>query len=306
MLEINTWRDPYDAGFTPTRPKKISFEEGLTVLVGCNGAGKSTLLRNIESDCRKNKIPHYFYDNLKDGGGNAMNSALAYNDLGLLSVLASSSEGESIKVNFGNLLSKTKKFLETGTMDTLRGRMANLGKALRCGNVDDEIPISNTRVLLFDALDSGLSVDSIVEIKDVLDLVMEDAKKYDIELYIIVAANEYELARNSNCFDVNNGKYIRFKDYEEYRSFIIKNRKKKELRIKRQDEYEEKKREKEITSTKIEIEKKKNSIQKIKETSLKENKEIFILDRWKLEDLERNINRLEQDLNDLEKYSRNV
>lgn len=296
MLEINTWRDPYDAGFSPTRPKKVAFEEGLTVLVGCNGAGKSTLLRNIEDTCRNNEIPHYFYDNLKDGCGNAMQGALFHNDLGLLSALASSSEGESIKVNFGNLLGKTKKFLETGSMDTLRGRLVNLGKAL-CGDDADNLAVSNKRVLLFDALDSGLSVDSIVEIKDVLELVIKDSKKLNIELYIIIAANEYELARNSNCFDMNNGKYIRFKDYEEYRTFIIKNREKKERRIKRQEEYYEKKRQKKIKSNQLEIEKKKKLIQSIKDKVTKENREISISDKWRIEDLERGIERLEREIN---------
>ena len=50
MITINTWRDPYDAGFTTTKPKQVSFQPGLTVLVGCNGAGKSTLLMNIKEE----------------------------------------------------------------------------------------------------------------------------------------------------------------------------------------------------------------------------------------------------------------
>lgn len=44
MITINTWRDPYDAGFTTTKPKQVSFQPGLTVLVGCNGAGKTHCL----------------------------------------------------------------------------------------------------------------------------------------------------------------------------------------------------------------------------------------------------------------------
>lgn len=37
---INTWRDPYDEGFSTCRLKQITIKSGLTVLVGCNGAGK--------------------------------------------------------------------------------------------------------------------------------------------------------------------------------------------------------------------------------------------------------------------------
>lgn len=47
-MKVKTWRDPYDAGFSPTRSKEIELKPGLTVLVGCNGAGKTTLLLNIK------------------------------------------------------------------------------------------------------------------------------------------------------------------------------------------------------------------------------------------------------------------
>lgn len=58
---INTWRDPYDEGFSTCRLKQITIKSGLTVLVGCNGAGKSTLLRNIKSELKKRKIYHVIY-----------------------------------------------------------------------------------------------------------------------------------------------------------------------------------------------------------------------------------------------------
>ena len=49
---------------------------------------------------------------------------------------------------------------------------------------------------------------------------------------IVVSANEYEMARGENCFDVYNGKYIKFKDYEEYRQFILDSKEIKEKRYK--------------------------------------------------------------------------
>lgn len=68
---INTWRDPYDEGFSTCRLKQITIKSGITVLVGCNGAGKSTLLRNIESELKKENIPCHLFDNLHDGGTNS-------------------------------------------------------------------------------------------------------------------------------------------------------------------------------------------------------------------------------------------
>ena len=57
---------------------------------------------------------------------------------------------------------------------------------------------------------------------------MED--KGNSSVYIIVTANGYEMARNENCFDVYNGKYVKFKDYEDYRQFVLKSKEIKEKR----------------------------------------------------------------------------
>ena len=79
---------------------------------------------------------------------------------------------------------------------------------------------------LFDAIDSGLSIDNVIDIKEsLIPLVIETEKDKDI--YFVISANAYEFARNENCFDVINGKYIKFKDYEEYRDFILKTKKQK-------------------------------------------------------------------------------
>lgn len=59
----------------------------------------------------------------------------------------------------------------------------------------------------------------------------EDAASQNIHLYIVIAANEYELARGEACFDVQLGKYTKFDDYEAYRSLILKTSKLKEQRI---------------------------------------------------------------------------
>ena len=105
-------------------------------------------------------------------------------------------------------------------------------------------------MFLFDAVDSGLSVDSIVEVKKLFDMMLETNKDTDKNIYIVIAANEYELARNSDCFDVNAGKYITFKDYEEYRAFILKSREHKEKRIDQQEVWRQKKKENELAKYK--------------------------------------------------------
>ena len=65
--------------------------------------------------------------------------------------------------------------------------------------------------------------------KYLFNTIFEDTTGTDV--YIVVSANEYELARGENCFDVYNGKYIQFEDYEDYRNFILNTRNIKDKRV---------------------------------------------------------------------------
>lgn len=239
---IKTWRDPYDVGFSPTHPTKIEINPGLTVLVGCNGAGKTTLLKNIKDHCIGNKIPCYAYDNLSDGGSSAMSELLNdnYNE-GV--ALYFQSEGECIKSSISRASSMFKSFFTLGYIDNKQNRFRRIFADEKVLKKQDEVfKNAKERVLLFDAVDSGLSVDSVIEIKRLFDVILADASTFKKDIYIVIAANEYELARNTDCFDVNTGKYLKFSDYEDYRKFIIKSRMKKDKRNERlQEKYAKKK-----------------------------------------------------------------
>lgn len=68
---VDTWRYPYNAGFSPATPRNIEVKQGFTVLVGCDETEKSTLIANIEDHCKKNNIPCCKYDNLQNGGADS-------------------------------------------------------------------------------------------------------------------------------------------------------------------------------------------------------------------------------------------
>lgn len=227
---IKTWKDPYGAGFSTCRSKEITINEGLTVLVGCNGAGKSTLIKNITEQLQTEKVPHLYYNNLYEGGSNSIREALAGGNTVFAASAWCSSEGETIALNVSKVASRLRSFLETGKSP----KDYEMEKWNRIfGDGTERIHESKDRWILLDAIDSGYSVDNVVELKDFFGLVLDDAKKMELNLYIIVAANEYELARGENCFDVNAGKYISFSDYDDYREFVLTSRKKKDRRMQR-------------------------------------------------------------------------
>ena len=209
---IELWENPYCNGEI-FKKKKIELNTGLTILVGCNGAGKSTLLHNIkcviekeiESNEQEEHIMLINFNNLADGGSRAKESFGFTGRFDLLSQAMSSSEGEEIMLNICQLARK-------------------IGYKAKTISKEKEF------FVLLDACDSGLSVDNVIDLKkDLFNTIIKDfnVTKKDVDLYIIVASNEYELARNENCFDVINGEYVRFSNYEDYRRFILETKKEK-------------------------------------------------------------------------------
>lgn len=187
---------------------EVELQPGFTALVGCNGSGKTTLLHQLKDDLEAKGIPYLTYDDLHDGRSNAMESRMLKGDFSFVANQMISSEGEKMSHNISEFARKIGYF------------------------VYNEIPNGTTQAfLMFDAIDSGMSIDNIVEVKqDMFSFIIADCTTKGIELYIICSANCYELARESRCLDVNTGKYMQFKDYEEYRSFVLKSRKLKNKR----------------------------------------------------------------------------
>lgn len=181
----------------------IELEPGVTVLVGCNGIGKTTLLKQLKQLLEREKTPVISFDNLQDGGHNARSAAAFYEDWAFLGTSMCSSEGENIVLNLGKLAGKMGAF-----------QRANAGAK--------EIWI------LLDAVDSGLSVDNVVDLKDLFSLILECRRETDV--YIVVSANAYEMARGEKCFDVLRGRYTKIASYERYRNFILKTREMKNKR----------------------------------------------------------------------------
>lgn len=185
--------------------------EGITVLVGCNGLGKTTLIKNIRDELKKQNIEAFSLkanDRLNDDFMSGFNKAM-------------SSEGEGITIDVSRVINNLREYIDTGIVPSKFPYLES----------DKKESKSSERWLLFDSIDSGYSIDNIIDFKTFLEEIMKDAKDKNLKLYIIIAANSYEFANGQDCMDVSTGKYLRFKSYETYKKFILKTRDKKTKRI---------------------------------------------------------------------------
>jgi ABC-type dipeptide/oligopeptide/nickel transport system ATPase component len=200
-------RAPYDKGDNLYKKATFTFEPGVTVLVGCNGSGKSTLLTRIKENLKEDpNVICVFFDNYNNNRGKSTSRHIFHGNYAMAATLMLSSEGENILTNLGEIAQQ-------------------IGGTVRANQTNN-----NPLFVILDAVDSGFSVDNIIDLKEYLfNTILED-NQGKREVYIICAANEYELCNGENCFDVQNAKYIKFKNYEEYRKFILKS---KEIKNKR-------------------------------------------------------------------------
>lgn len=201
-------KDLLGLGFNMYNKGTVTFELGVTVLVGCNGCGKTTFMQYLHEELDHHKIPNIYFNNLFDGGENARANAGFREDFTFLATAAFSSEGENIIMNMNRTAAKI-------------GRMVQL-------YADDQ---QQEMWILLDAIDSGLSIDNVLDMKKYLfDVVLNDARCANKEIYIIVSANEYEMVNGERCLDVQNMKYREFKTYASYRKYILQSKELKMLR----------------------------------------------------------------------------
>ena len=164
------------------------------------------------------------FDNLHEGGSKSVSEASFFGDFGFLATAIQSSEGENIVMNMGKLAARLGKFVKDGE-DPKEKEYIQLARSIAqiSGEEVAEVEIPKERWILIDAVDSGFSVDNIVDLKEQLFKTILEYN-YGNEIYIVISANEYEMARVEQCFDVYNGNYVRFKDYEEYRNFVLQSK----------------------------------------------------------------------------------
>lgn len=207
-FKITVQTRPFEDDLRLYQRKDFTFKPGISSLVGCNGSGKTTLI-----DCflvphlRKQKIEYYKYNDRRQGGSVLMDAMLnVYGDMNGLAQMFLSSEGERIVCGLIRVIKALPSFLKENK--------------------------NKPAFLILDAIDSGMSVDEIIEIREVLlDTIILDAKsRFNVDLYVIIAANNYEWCNDDRIVNigVTNATELKFKDYDDYKKYILKSRKYKD------------------------------------------------------------------------------
>lgn len=185
---------PFTGYYDGHRKFHVGFTKGITTLIGKNGCGKTSMVRELEYWLKKENIPVYLYIQ-DDKGKDVHHSGFNGGSFAATSVYHCASEGERIIVTCGYMLSDIKRFIQKHT---------ELGH--------DKI------FVLFDGLDSGLSIDNIIQVREVFDLLIKDYPN----LYIVNTANNYEMLKDTRCVHAKTGRDVKIKTYSGFVKFIAK------------------------------------------------------------------------------------
>ncbi len=215
-MKFEVYRNPYGGDIPIFLSDEVDIQPGITVIAGCNGYGKTTMLHTIMEQLTERGIPFVYYDNMRDGGDVSVQGALWRGDTNFVATSACSSEGERILMNVCRHIAKP-----TGKM------FANHHDAAEY-------------FLLLDAVDSGLSIDKIEDIKEFLYNVVLDKHK-DKEVYILVSTNSYEFGtgfgeHKSMWLDPHFCQYTDIDSYDDYKQYVMMSRRIVDYRYKGDEE----------------------------------------------------------------------
>lgn len=202
--------DQYDGdGILLFESDKITFNPGITILVGCNGSGKTTLMNQIRN--KYEYIESRIVANLFTccDTSREMDRLMFYGSqdraVNRVATMLCSSEGERIAIGL------------VSAFDWMWNQCRNK-------DIDDIF-------VLLDSLDSGLD---IFTMKSILDTILEAINiakdDFNKNLYFVLSTNSYALVENNKCLDVRTGSYVEFKNWNEYLEFINRSHEIKENR----------------------------------------------------------------------------
>lgn len=233
-MKFKIEREPYYEGEKIFSKKTLEIEPNtITCFIGCNGSGKTTLCNEIKNSIyeqgkTKEVVVDFFHNALKDimcgeDKGKYENYILDFDK----HTDTTTSEGDYYMNAFSIAYSSTGE----GIMRRLGDHMSVIGSTIRA--------LKNKRLFIFlDDCDAGTSIDMIDDINSILNVMVYDCIKNNLEFYIILTANSYELCKGCDCISVHDFKHKKFRSYEAYKKFVLKSRELKDKRCPKEKENE--------------------------------------------------------------------
>jgi hypothetical protein len=77
------------------------------------------------------------------------------------------------------------------------------------------------RWALIDGIDSSQSIDQLRDIAGLFDVIVETAPE-DVDVYLVVSTNQFELAKNRRCICISEDTCITPKTYDEYSRAVMR------------------------------------------------------------------------------------
>lgn len=237
-MKIKVDKNPYDRELF-TNDTLVLEPNTISCLVGCNGTGKTTVVEYIKKHLEKLHAEE-FEETPYSGLGKAMEAALGRerpkNKDNLYFVDFSKHTKIAADETASFLLDAAVSFSSTG-----EGISYRLGQMLKIlGKSINKIKNQNASVFIFfDDCDAGTSLDKIIEIKDVFNLIVDHCKAMNVTYYILLTANSFEMCRDLDCISVHDFKHLKFTDYEEYKRFVLESAANKEHSFKEMEKDDE-------------------------------------------------------------------
>ena len=198
-------------------------------LVGCNGLGKSTILHQMIYD-HDNSLDNTALDidsiiNPFSFMRNVEKDKEKYNEFYIL--LNNKTRPTINNVEDTSLYNILSNFISTGE-NTIHNLSPNLKSIF---NVIKTLENKEVYIML-DDLDVGVSVDVLIELSQVINRLELLLKDLNINYYIVITANSYELAKRFKCIDTITMEEVSFKDYGDYLKYVCNTRLYKDTRDK--------------------------------------------------------------------------
>lgn len=156
--------------------KDIEINSGVTVLTGPNGSGKTYACSQI-CDYLDEQKKKYINVNVYEEGKHKADSFTLSGDMQSLAKYIVSSEGQRV---FDTLV------------DINVPKIGDYVRKLNDNNIKEGY-------IIIDGCDSGVSIDLMLTYRSLFELILEDCKKDNIDIHIIITSNSYELVYDYDC-----------------------------------------------------------------------------------------------------------